>query len=140
MRRLVEALSREFFCIEPIKIGDILGREHNSPFKEKVANLISKCPAGTIPEGVSLHNVVEIDMSRYFNTIDKISGARIEVMTRGEIMLNFAEKLPYRQPLYVDVKESKLTWKYSPYQVGYINSQGDENGYYKAKINFERMI
>lgn len=125
-----------YFANSIFKIGDVLGKvDHN------LADKISNCKIGARPIGISMVHMVDIDVA-YYNMFSKYTlpkGHKIAIMTKGSIMQQWNIDLPCHQPVYIDLNTSLLSWKYSPYKVGYLSSDIDKDGFVKINFDFERL-
>jgi hypothetical protein len=129
----IKKVTLEYFCNAEICFGDALFKI-DSEWPEVAP--IKYAPAGATLVGISLINVIEIDLSKYNIPRDTTTiGSRVQILERGNIIISLPPlEIPYGQPLYIN-QDGQITWKYSIYRIGKAISDQDKDGYIKALIN-----
>lgn len=133
----IEAITIVFFADEEMCIGDIVA------LKNKTNNVVCKIDSdrsNKVPIGMSRVNVISIDKTKYPVFTKTCLGSRIEILTRGQVVIKFNKKLnlPIHQPIYVDLKRGKLNWKKLGPMVGVTSSQQDKDGYILVTVDFTK--
>ncbi len=128
----IEKVDISYFCNTEAHIGEALFKIASERHE---VTTIKYAPAGAVLVGISLNDVIEIDLSKYHiprNTA--LIGSKLEILKRGKITICLPPlEIPCGQPLYID-KHGKITWKYSIYKIGKTISSQDESGHIKALI------
>ena len=107
-------------------------RQHNIVKKVQKAKHIPKAI------GISLYNVVDIDLSRHhldaYNE-ETMLGSKIEILTSGtiEIQVEYAG-LQRKQNMYLQ-KNGTLNWRYSPLLVGIVIENQDMDGFVQIEMS-----
>lgn len=127
-----EDVDIRYFCNTEVRIGEALFKIASERHE---VTTIKYAPAGAVLVGISLNDVIEIDLSKHHIPRNKaLIGSKVEILKRGKIIICLPPlEIPCGQPLYID-QHGKITWKYSIYKVGKTISSQDESGYIKALI------
>ena len=129
-----------FFCEDVIKIGDFVfgnygDHAHNSGCL--ICRNFETRRTSDVLLGVSLHQVVDIDITKEFpdgNKHQVTKNSKIHIMTRGELTFNLADdKIPYGQKMYLS-DFGTPTWRRSKYPIGRTSSVQNEHGYVNIEI------
>ena len=88
--------------------------------------------------GLSLHNVVDIDLSRHHLSPydgEAMLGSKIEILTSGIIEIQVrCEGLQKKQNMYLQ-KDGTLNWMYSPLLVGIVTRDQDVEGFVQIEMS-----
>lgn len=124
-----------YFCNYILNIGDpVFGIDRDS------VSDIKHCPFGSRLLGISLNNIVDIDLSKLrleYNSIQK--GGMINILESGTFIKELPKewRLPIGQNIYVS-KEGKLTWRReTDIYLGVTSSEQDNDGFVKIDINIK---
>lgn len=132
--RNLEKINISYYAIEEMKVGDIVGL---ASLKANCVRKIGKVKIKQkIPIGIAKQDVIKLD--QYNPILTPSVGAKIEILTKGEIVTRMDKKLrlPINQPMYVDLNRSCLTWKAIGPGVGYTTSFQDQDGFIAVHIDF----
>lgn len=125
----------DHFMINTSMRGVILGTTAED---SRVVDLYNKCIG--LPIGILLNDVVSIDSipTRSHPPSVKYPGSRVNILRRGLIVEHFNKrlKMPMYQPMYVDQKTNKLTWKYVGRKVGHLHDNQDIDGFCRIYLDF----
>lgn len=127
-------MSIDYYCNNPIKKYQVVGINENDPSSPPEVDLISKTLG--IPIGLSMCNVVPIKMNEnldYYN--NSYQGSKLSILTCGELIIEIDTDVPIKQPIYVDMKNSSLTWRKVGPEVGYTTSKVN-NGLVTVYVRF----
>lgn len=133
--RFVEKFTRDYFCIDPISIGDPV---FESGLIEDYLSCSSINKKTGLLIGISMYNVVDIDFSSTRPSYNTVSiGSKIDIMTKGWIVykLNKSWKIPFGQKLYYCSKNKEVTWRKTDIKFGKAVSHQNYDGYIKVEIN-----
>lgn len=133
----VRTIDTQYFANRAgIAVGDILG-EYKVEQKFSIVDLISDCDNKS-PVGISLNTTAKIDDAQNWNSSVVFSGGKIHIMTEGQVVVKMAKslKLPYKQPIYVNLITSKLDFKKLGPAVGRLVARQDEDGFCKIEVDF----
>lgn len=126
------------FCKETLQRGTVMSAIEILP--NHLYPIVAKVAPDTEPDGLLLQDVVNMDDIHGLpdTTRQQFVGGIVEILTRGIVVMDFPAcwKLPKGQPLYVNKKNGKLTWRKSGMQVGITDSPQDANGFCKVEVNF----
>lgn len=134
--QLIETVTSNFYAMTPLNVGDVVS------LKDKSLNKV--CPIhialSKVPIGISRHQVVDINKSKYPIVYLHTIGSKIEILTQGEITTQFNKSLhlPLYQPIYVNLSNSTLTWKRLGPQVGTTTLPQDKDGFVPIVVNFNK--
>lgn len=133
--RLVEQFTREYFCVDPVLIGDPVFEYDNvngflacSSINERNGSFL----------GISIYNVSHVDLMARQPRFNEVSvGSRIEIMTKGWLVyqLNKDWQIPMGQKLYYCPKNKEITWRKTDIKIGKAASSQDCDGFIKVKID-----
>jgi hypothetical protein len=132
--RLVEEFTRDYFCVDPVSIGDPV-------FDYGDENGMNSCSSVNKKRGhflgISLYNVKNIDLMTRQPRFNEVScGSKIEIMTRGWLVyqLNKDWRIPMGQKVYYCPKNKEITWRKTDIKIGKAISNQNYDGYIKVKV------
>jgi hypothetical protein len=135
------------FSIGLCQIGDVLGlakqTSEERPYSQYLCvDLIHKTKCSSpIPIGIAMSHVVNLDLTRQhinWHRDEVQIGGKIYILTEGKVTLKLPKslKLPYKQPIYVNLLTSKLTYKKLGPKVGRLDKPQDQDGFCVVCVNF----
>ena len=111
--------TKNYFTHDTMETGDVVSLCCAVDNEVDVSNR-----TGLLPIGMTLNTVMV--------------GGKVSVLIKGTFLYKFDEslELPIKQPIYVDLKNSKLSWKKLGPKVGYLLEPQNKNGECHIKVNF----
>lgn len=129
--KMGEELYGHYFCTGILRKGDFVYEVKTKKDTATTCKKISKKKHITSVIGMSLCDVVNIDMTKYHvNYHEEVPvGGRIRIMTHGDITIQIKpQKLKKLQPMYVQ-KDGTLGWRYSRVKAGCVIKDQDSEGF-----------
>lgn len=124
-----------YFCNENLQRGTVLSTTDGV--------LAKKFSKGDRPIGLSMVDVVSVDTlsARFVNPHLQIcTGSKIQILEIGTVTqyLNPSFRLPVFQPIYVNTKNGKLTWRNLGPMVGETLTSQNKDGHVNIALDFTR--
>lgn len=132
-----DKVNLNYFCNQVAEKGSVMG------FKKATSQYAEAClwnESNGNPIGIILTDVVNIDLTRSHLNFHQQSviGSKVQILTEGKVVWHMGKglRLPFGQPIYVDPKTNKLTWKCLSKQVGHLVYPQEKDGWCLIEVNF----
>jgi hypothetical protein len=141
----LEGVIQSFYFTDTAERGGMASINLKQPYKDYTAISYNK-NTDCIPVGILLHDVVDIDYTKYpiTNDMQKIQGGKVDVLSRGIITTNQIIGnpthntpglfYPYGQ-IFAWCWNKRIPGKMSEYIVGVFMSEKDQDGFAKFKVD-----